>query len=89
MEKDCMIAHGIFKFLKERFHECSDGFSMWVCDKCGIPAVANPQISRFECRVCDDDVNISRIEIPYAMKLLMQELLTMGLLIRVYPEDNK
>ena len=89
MERDAMIAHGVLGFLKERFHECSDGHNAWFCNKCGNMAVANPNLNRFECRNCEGDTEVSNIELPYAMKLLIQEVMATGIIMRVIPEQNE
>jgi len=77
MERDCVIAHGISEFTKERLMECSDAFRCFSCSDCGILAVANPTDSIWMCRGCGNTTNFSPIEIPYAYKLLIQELESM------------
>lgn len=73
MERDCMIAHGVSRFLKERLFEKSDPYQIHVCDKCG-----NFATSPTECKICETD-QISRCNMPYASKLLLQELNAMGI----------
>ena len=74
MERDCMISHGSSAFLKERLLEMSDYFEVDVCDNCH-------QISRSDvCRLCGKDA-ITRIQFPYACKLLFHELQAMCLKI--------
>lgn len=83
MERDCVVAHGITEFTKERFMECSDLFRCWSCRDCGLLAVANPKEGIWQCRGCGNTTNFSAIEIPYAYKLLLQELETMSISSRI------
>lgn len=77
MERDCMIAHGNSAILKERLFLVSDPFQLCVCDKCGI---VTSKIN--ECQNCKTD-SISLCNIPYASKLLYQELTAMGIKINI------
>lgn len=73
MERDCMITHGVSKFLKERLFEQSDPYQIVVCNKCG-----NISTTQTECRGCHTD-NVSLCNMPYAAKLLTQELNAMSI----------
>ena len=77
MERDCVISHGMAEFTKERLMECSDAFQCYSCRKCGIITVANDKEGIWECRTCNNTTQFSHIQIPYATKLLVQELETM------------
>lgn len=83
MERDCVAAHGMAEFTKERFMECSDAFRCHSCQDCGLIAIANPEEGIWNCRGCGNTTNFSMVEIPYAYKLLLQELETMCISSRI------
>ena len=88
MERDCVAAHGITEFTKERFMECSDAFRCWSCRDCGLIAVASPKDGIWICRGCGNTTDFSQIEIPYAYKLLLQELETMCISSRILTQGK-
>ena len=79
MEIECQWSHGMLHFLKERFMECSDNYRVFTCRKCGMIAVCNPDKKIYSCRACKNITSFAEIRIPYACKLLLQEIHTMGI----------
>jgi hypothetical protein len=73
MERDCMASQGTSRFLKERLFEKSDPYIINVCNNCG-----NISTTKNECKSCESD-EISRVNFPYASKLLVHELNAMGI----------
>jgi DNA-directed RNA polymerase beta subunit len=50
--------------------------------------VANPKEGIWACRGCGNTTNFSEIEIPYAYKLLLQELETMCISSRIITKSR-
>ena len=65
---NCMIGHGVSKFLQERLFIVSDKYQVSICNKCG-----NFATSKTECKSCDTDQVVS-VKLPYVGKLVLQEL---------------
>jgi DNA-directed RNA polymerase II subunit RPB2 len=83
MEKDAMVSHGAARFTRGRMYDVSDKYSVFVCKKCGIIASYNDKMHIHHCRTCDNRTDFAYVEIPYACKLLFQELNTMNIMPRL------
>ena len=83
MERDAMISHGASRFTRGRMYDASDKYHVYSCNKCGMIATYNDEMHIHICRTCENRVDFSYVEIPYACKLLFQELLTMNIAPRI------
>ena len=89
MERDCMISHGAALFLKERLMDVSDKYRVHVCQSCGLFATADVDAQSFRCELCkNNSAGIVQVNIPYACKLLFQELMAMHITPRMTFEDS-
>jgi DNA-directed RNA polymerase II subunit RPB2 len=88
MERDCCVSHGASRFTKDRIYDCSDKYEVHVCDACGMIAAYNDEKHIHVCKYCENRVKFSRVQIPYACKLMFQELMTMNVAPRLLTEGK-
>jgi DNA-directed RNA polymerase beta subunit len=86
MERDCMVSHGASRFTRGRMYDASDKYSVHVCRKCGLIASYNDKMHIHLCLTCGNRTDFAYVEIPYACKLLFQELNTMNIAPRLLTE---
>jgi DNA-directed RNA polymerase beta subunit/intein/homing endonuclease len=84
---NCMISHGASRFTRGRMYDASDKYQVYTCKKCGLIAAYNDNVHIHRCRTCDNRTDFAYVEIPYACKLLFQELITMNIAPRVITEN--
>ena len=77
MEQQALVAHGASLLLKERYD--SDKTVIHICSKCGNLGVKDTIRSRSYCAICGSN-EIEPIEVSYAFKLLIEELLGLHIL---------
>jgi len=96
MERDVMIAHGMSKFCRERMYNVSDKYAVHVCKKCGMiatynngdygPMRAKPEMAIHYCKTCNNTSDFAYVEVPYAYKLMSQELQAINIVPRIITE---
>lgn len=89
MERDCLIGHGAALLLRERLLEESDKYTAMICEECGMLAEYDRNRDRYRCRVCaPQTTTISKVEMSYAFKLVIQELISLGIWPRLKLSDR-
>jgi len=87
MERDCMIAHGTVQFLKERTFNCSDKYFVWVDKETGMISPVNPSKGIYKSLYSNNTTNFAKVHLPYASKLLIQELMAMHIVPRIITDE--
>lgn len=88
MEKDCLLGHGSVSYLKETMVDKSDHFKTHICKMCGKIAKVNMERSIYECKACNNYSEFAEVRIPYAYKLLTQELECLSISSRIVTETT-
>src|SRR5437773_6430291 len=90
MERDCLIGHGAAMVIKDRLLDESDGTIQYVCGnpECGHFAIKDRK-GMLRCPVCENNSNIYPVQTSYAFKLLLDELLSLGVVMRLQLEDMR
>lgn len=88
MERDCLIGHGAAMVIKDRLLDESDGTQQYVCGnpECGHFAIKDRK-GNLRCPVCENNSKIYPVQTSYAFKLLLDELLSLGVAMRLQLED--
>ncbi|KAF7297157.1 DNA-directed RNA polymerase subunit beta [Mycena indigotica] len=81
MERDCLIGYGATQLLLERLMISSDKFEVNACSKCGLMGYNG------WCTYCKSSKQMAQLTIPYAAKLLFQELMAMNVVPRLILDD--
>ena len=68
MERDCLIGYGATQLLLERLMISSDKFEVNACQECGLMGYNG------WCPYCKSSKKMAQLTIPYAAKLLFQEV---------------
>ena len=89
MEKDSMASHGMGQFTKERMMETSDIASFKICDDCGMLATGVIDKEYYICSPCNNHTRISTVNMPYACKLLFQELTSINILPKIKTDNSQ
>nr|AJA90767.1 DNA-directed RNA polymerase IV second largest subunit [Ephedra trifurca] len=89
MERDCMLAHGATSNLLERLFYLSDFSTMHICSKCQMvaPVVLENGVRGPHCNFCKTAKHVVKVNVPYACKLLYQELFAMGICLKFETEQ--
>ncbi|CAI4212519.1 unnamed protein product [Parascedosporium putredinis] len=82
MERDCLIAYGASQLLLERLMISSDAVDIDICEQCGLFGYKS------YCHTCKSTSNVTQMTMPYAAKLLVQELISMNVGVRLKLEDE-
>ena len=87
-----MISYGAAHVLWARTSCLSDEVTVYYCERCGNLAYKNNAKNTYHYSKCIRSVHIKRMKVPYAWKLLTQELMSMNirpcLEVRESNQDN-
>ncbi|KKY28443.1 putative dna-directed rna polymerase iii polypeptide [Phaeomoniella chlamydospora] len=82
MERDCLIAYGASQLMLERLMLSSDKHEVDICESCGFMGYSG------WCQRCKSSGGVVKMTMPYAAKLLVQELTSMNVMTRIKLEDE-
>ncbi|BDA40723.1 DNA-directed RNA polymerase III subunit RPC2 [Coccomyxa sp. Obi] len=83
MERDCLIGYGASMLLLERLMISSDQFQVHVCNHCGLLGYYDANVGCAVCPSTKSSDDMATLKLPYACKLLFQELQSMNIVPRL------
>ena len=81
METNAILAHGITGFVKETMTTRSDGYHKYIDGDTGEDIIYNEKEDYY------DSLHAQKIEIPYCMKLLKQEVEALGINMKLHTKN--
>jgi len=88
MERDCLIGHGAAMLLKERLLEESDRTVVNICEDCGLISYYDRTKDKNICPICGEKAKTTAVVMSYAFKLLLQELMSLGIAPRLKLQER-
>ena len=89
MERDCLIAHGASMVIKDRLLDESDGWELYVCAESGHIAYWDWRKRCYVSPVHGDKAEVFPVSTSYAFKLLLDEMKSLGVAMRLELEDRR
>ena len=87
MERDTIIGHGASMVLNERLLESSDKETVYVSEDTGMIAVEDREQRRVYDPATGSEDNIHELDVSYAFKLLLDEMMALGIRPTLELED--
>ncbi len=87
MEREVLIGHGAAMALKERLLDSSDREEVYISADTGMVAVEDVDQRRVYDPVTGNEDDIHRLEVSYAFKLLLDEMIALGIRPRLELKD--
>jgi DNA-directed RNA polymerase subunit B len=89
MERDCLIAHGASMVIKDRLIDESDVWELYVCAESGHVAFWDWRKRCYVSPIHGDKAEVFPISTSYAFKLLLDEMKSLGVAMRLELEDRR
>lgn len=81
MENNAILGHGISAFIKESMTKRSDDYHMYIDERTGDDVIYNEHDNVFS------SINSRKIQIPYSMKMLRQEVASLGVNMKLQTKN--
>ena len=82
MECDALVSHGMSQSVKEIFWDKADSYEMSIDKSTGRIVAHNPDRGIYH------DGDVRNVQVPYAFKLLLHEVYSMGVSCKIGVEDS-
>ena len=81
MENNAILGHGIASFIKESMTKRSDEYHMYIDEQSGEDVIYNERENQFS------SLFSKKIQIPYSMKMLKQEVAALGVDMKLHTKN--